>query len=242
VRPASHLALALALGGLLGASSGCRPDDPSESPDRHHYDDKQAAIESFEEPERDAWAKPAEVIEALAIEPRMDIADLGAGSGYFTRRLATAAPQGTTYAVDVDADFKDHIESHRERWATPNIVTRLAVYEHPLLPEDSVDLVFISNTYSFLSDREVYFSHVHAALREGGRLALVDWKAEVSCPRFVGCPKPGDRVPSAVAEAELERVGFHLLERHDFLDYQYFIVLGRDDPQASEAPSDPAPP
>jgi predicted methyltransferase len=205
----------------------CKPEGRTTPAGEQHYDDKAAALASFEEPDRDKWAMPARVIELLSIEPGMDIADIGAGSGYFTRRLATAAPGDTTYAVDVDADFKSHIEAHRAQWHTPNIVTRLAVYEHPLLPVGSVDLVFISNTYSFLQDRHGYFTAVLKALRPGGRLAVIDWSADAECPRALGCPKPGDRVSKSVAIEELGLVGFTVLEDHDFLPYQHFLILGR---------------
>jgi predicted methyltransferase len=230
----------------LTTTSSCkRGGKQTDDPAAHHYDDKQAALARFEEPERDAWAMPGKVIELLEITPGMDIADIGAGSGYFTRRLATAAPDGKTYAVDVDADFKGHIEAHRAKWATPNIETRLAVYEHPLLPRESVDLVFISNTYSFLQDRPAYFTAVFKALRRGGRLAVIDWRHDVQCPRQLGCPKPGDRVPIDTALTELESVGFRVLARHDFLPYQYFVILGRavDRPVAPEpepAETDPS--
>jgi predicted methyltransferase len=237
-------ALAITLG--FGSSFGCRGKGGTTEPESHHYDDKEAALAAFEEPERDAWAQPAKIVELLEVRPTMDIADIGAGSGYFTRRLATAASEGTTYAVDVDADFKSYIEKHREQWGTPNIVTRLAVYEHPLLPVDSVDLVFISNTYSFLQDRESYFTAVYKALHKGGRLAVIDWRPDAECPRALGCPKASQRVAKAVARKELERVGFTVLAEYDFLDYQYFMILGRAaDLESSEAPpaegGDPGP-
>jgi predicted methyltransferase len=215
---------------------GCKPEGRT-TPTGEHYDDKAAALASFEEPDRDKWAMPAKIIEVLRIEPGIDIADIGAGSGYFTRRLATAAPSGTTYAVDVDADFKLYIEDHRAQWQTPNIVTRLAVYEHPLLPVGSVDLVFISNTYSFLQDRHGYFTAVLKALRPGGRLAVIDWRVDAECPRALGCPKPNERVPKSVAIDELTQVGFQVLEEYEFLPYQYFMILGRKDDAASSEPT-----
>jgi predicted methyltransferase len=208
----------------------------------HHYDDKQAALAHFEEPARDAWAMPAEVVAKLGIEPEMDVADIGAGSGYFTRRLAIEAPGGITYAIDVDADFKDHIEEELEHWGTPNIVTRLAVYEHPLLPEASVDRVFISNTYSFLQDRISYFSAVHKALRPRGKLAVVDWRADADCPRSTGCPRTKQRVPEAVAREELGRSGFTVVEDFDFLPYQYFLLLARTEDVAAPVPTEPGQP
>ncbi len=219
---------------MLGLA-GCPRGSELGSPHNHHYDDKEAALAHFEEPARDAWAKPAEVVAKLGIEPDMDLADIGAGSGYFTRRLATEAPQGTTYAIDVDADFKDHIEAELEHWRTPNIVTRLAVYEHPLLPQDSVHRVFISNTYSFLQDRVGYFMAVHKALHRNGKLAVIDWRADVDCPRATGCPRPKQRVPEQVAREELTRAGFTVVERFDFLPYQYFLLLERTEDIATRA-------
>lgn len=226
MRPRFLLALLLGLaacprGGELGST-------------KHHYEDKEAALAHFEEPARDAWARPGEVVEQLGITPEMDVADIGAGSGYFTRRLATAASRGTTYAIDVDADFKDHIEAELERWRTPNIVTRLAVYEHPLLPQDSVDLVFISNTYSFLQERITYFQAVHKALRRKGRLAVIDWRADAECPRSTGCPRAKQRVPESIARKELAQAGFTVVQEFEFLPYQYFLLLARSEDLASE--------
>lgn len=219
---------------------GCKSEGRT-TPAGEHYDDKAAALASFEEPDRDKWAMPARVIEVLKIEPSMDIADVGAGSGYFTRRLATAAPAGTTYAIDVDADFKTYIEDHRAQWQTPNIVTRLAVYEHPLLPVGSVDLVFISNTYSFLQDRHGYFTAVLKALRPNGRLAVIDWRVDAECPRGLDCPKPNQRLAQSVAIEELTQVGFTVLENHDFLAYQYFMILGRREDVAAKPGPTPTP-
>jgi SAM-dependent methyltransferase len=235
-------ALVVAALASLSASAGCRGSGQTSDPGEHHYDDKQAALARFEEPARDAWAMPGKIVELLEISPNLDIADIGAGSGYFTRRLATAAPAGTTWAVDVDADFKGHIEAHRAQWGTPNIQTRLAVYEHPLLPRETVDLVFISNTYSYLQDRPAYFTAVYRALRPGGRLAVIDWRNDVDCPRALGCPKPSDRVPVDTALRELEGVGFQLLARHDFLPYQYFVVLGKAGGASQPAEPEPATP
>lgn len=226
---------------LLGLAACPRTHDLGNT--KHHYDDKEAALAHFEEPDRDAWAKPGQVVDQLGITPEMDVADIGAGSGYFTRRLATAAPGGTTYAIDVDADFKDHIEAELERWRTPNIVTRLAVYEHPLLPKESVDLVFISNTYSFLQDRVSYFQAVHKALRRAGRLAVIDWRADADCPRATGCPRPKQRVPEAIARKELAQAGFTVIAEFEFLPYQYFLLLERtQDLEAEPAKPEPTQP
>ena len=100
------------------------------------------------------------------------VADIGAGSGYFSRRLAREVPGGTVYAVDVDDEFRGYIEQNREGWGTPNIEPHLAFYDDPALPEKGIDLVFVSNTYPYLRSRVAYFRKVAAALKPGGVLLV----------------------------------------------------------------------
>jgi predicted methyltransferase len=195
--------------------AGCRSDEGTALP--QHYADKEAALARFDDPARDAWAMPDRVVEALAIDrPDAKIADIGAGSGYFSRRLAKKVPRGTVYAVDVDTDFKAYIERHRAEWGTPNLEPRLALYENPLLPANAVDLVFVSNTYAFIRDRATYFRAVHAALVPGGRLAVIDFRKDAGCEGVEGCPAPAQRIDRDTALAELRAVGFTLQAEHDF--------------------------
>jgi SAM-dependent methyltransferase len=191
-----------------------------------HYADKEAALARFDDPHRDAWAMPDQVVEALAIEATdFTVADIGAGSGYFSRRLAKKVPDGKVYAVDVDTDFKRHIETHRDEWGTPNIEPRLAVYENPLLPAGAVDLVFVSNTYAYIRDRVTYFKAVHGALTDRGRLAVIDFRQDASCDGIDTCPAPSQRVGKEDALRELGEAGFVVEAEHDFLPHQYFLVL-----------------
>lgn len=226
-RPSASVAaiyLAAGLGWLAGAG-GCRPAEGGSALPQH-YEDKQAALARFDDPERDAWAKPDEVVEALAISsPDQVVADIGAGSGYFSRRLAKKVPQGKVYAVDVDTDFKRYIEEHRDSWGTPNVEPRLAMYENPLLPAGEIDLVFVSNTYAFIRDRAAYFEHVHTALKPGGRLAVIEFRKDASCEQEETCPQPNQRVSKDTALSELTSLGFTLETEHDFLPHQYFLVL-----------------
>jgi ubiquinone/menaquinone biosynthesis C-methylase UbiE len=214
--------LLLAAAASLGA---CKPGN-GESALPQHYDDKQAALASFDDPERDAWAKPDEVVGTLVMEnPRATVADIGAGSGYFTRRLAKRVPSGKVYAVDIDRDFASYIEDHRDEWGTPNIEPRLAMYENPLLPEGEIDLVFVSNTYAYIQDRVTYFQAVHKALVEAGSLVIIDFRLDAQCDGIEICPAAGQRVAKAEALAELSQAGFSLETEHAFLPHQYFLVL-----------------
>lgn len=179
----------------------------------------------FEDPKRDAWQQPDAVVAALPIRSKNGvIADIGAGSGYFTRRLAMRVPEGRVFAVDVDTEFEDYLLSNREAWGTPNIETHLAHYDDPMLPKASLDLVFTANTYAFIRDRVDYFSKVRAALKPDGRLAVIEFRPDANAPSDIA-PAPQHRVSVETAKAELAEAGFEVESEETFLQYQWFLVL-----------------
>lgn len=203
---------------------GCEREAATVTPE--HTDDKAAFLAELEDPARDAWALPDEVITALALpRPDMVIADIGAGSGYFSRRLAQQVPEGTVYAVDVDRDFKHHIEARKEAWGTPNITPRLAMYEDPLLPEHSVDLIFISNTYAFISDRGRYLQAVQSALTDSGQLVVIDFRTDADCAQVEGCTPVKQRLRRDDVVSEVTAIGMKLEREEAFLPHQYFLVF-----------------
>jgi predicted methyltransferase len=192
-----------------------------------HYDDPDAMIPVFEAGDRAAWQQPDRVVRSLALSDKHAIvAEIGAGSGYFTRRLAAEVPEGKVYAVDVDATFAEHLEKNREAWGLPNIEPHLAHYEDPMLPAGEVDVVFTANTYAYLRERTAYFRKVRAALRDGGRLAVIDFKPEAQVPGNAA-PEAAFRVPRDTVVAELGAAGFKLAREETFLPHQYFLVFDR---------------
>jgi len=202
---------------------GCQPRGSAGPP--QHYADTEAAIAQFEDEARDAWQRPDEVMRALALSDRAaTIADIGAGSGYFTRRLALDVPGGRVYAVDVDGEFEDYLRDNRESWGTPNIEPHLALYDDPMLPEGELDLVFTANTYAFVRDRVEYFTKVRQALKPGGRLIVIDFRPEASPPPGAA-PQAKHRVKRDTALSELEQAGFTLTDEETFLAHQWFLVL-----------------
>jgi predicted methyltransferase len=209
---------ALAVGLLLGCPTS-RTGPPQ------HYEDPKHMIDVFEDPERDAWQQPDEVVSALPIESKNGvIADIGAGSGYFTRRLAMKVPEGRVFAVDVDSEFEDYLLSNREAWGTPNIETRLAHYDDPMLPKASLDLVFTANTYAFIRDRVAYFTKVRTALKPGGHLAVIEFRPDANAPGNIA-PAPQHRVAVETAKKELAEAGFDVASEPAFLEHQWFLVL-----------------
>ena len=211
---------------LLLLAAACRPQGNTNGPPQH-YDDPNAMIGVFEADERDSWQMPDRVIKSLALEnPAAVIADIGAGSGYFTRRLAYAVPEGRVYAVDVDGTFEDYILENRESWGTPNIEPHLALYEDPLLPAGQLDMVFTANTYAYIRDRPSYFRKVHDSLRPDGRLVVLDFRPDATPPSAVA-PDPKHRVRRDDALRELGEAGFDLDREETYLPHQWFLILKR---------------
>lgn len=180
-------------------------------------------LDRLDRPERDRDQKPSEVIEALGVKPGMSVADLGAGSGYFTRRFVEAVTDtGKVYAIDVEPEALKYVEEslvHMHRPYQAEFI--LARPDNPKIPFESVDLIFVCNTYHHLEDRPVYFRNSKSALRPGGRIAIVDFYHDDRSGEL-GFPKrhlvPRDRVVQEMTEA-----GYTLLREHGFLPKQYFL-------------------
>lgn len=181
-------------------------------------------IKSLEDPGRDAWQQPEAVIDSLGIRPGDDVADLGAGSGYFTVRLAQAVgPTGNVYAVDVDPQMFEYIERRAAQQQLDNVQTILAEPDDPKLGSASVDLIFICNTLHHISGRGRYYPLLARALRPGGRLVDIDFRKRASS---VG-PSLEMRIANKDVIREIEAAGFRLIKQFDFLEYQYFLVFER---------------
>lgn len=209
--------------GALLAVLACRPGSGKGPP--QHYDDPKAMIAVFEAGARDAWQQPDKVVRSLPIATREAVlADIGAGSGYFTRRLAGRVPNGRVFAVDVDGEFADYLLSQREVWGTPNIEPHLAMYDDPMLPPGEIDLVFTANTYAYIRDRVAYFSKIRKALKAGGRLVVIDFRPDAEVPATMA-PDPRYRVARETAVHELELAGFRVVDEPKFLALQWFLVL-----------------
>ncbi|HEV8540400.1 MAG TPA: class I SAM-dependent methyltransferase [Nitrospiraceae bacterium] len=180
-------------------------------------------LEHLDSSDRDRYQKPEQVIEALALKPGMDVADLGSGSGYFTRRFAKAVTErGKVYAVDVEPEMLAYAKKSIEQMSIPSTVEFvLAQPDNPKLPKQSVDLIFICNVYHHLEDRTAYFSKLQSALKDGGRIAIIDFYHDERSGN-VGFPKR-HLVARETVVGELTKAGYRLLREHDFLPRQYFL-------------------
>lgn len=179
-------------------------------------------IALLEDPERDQWQKPDAVIQALKLQNGQVVADIGAGSGYFTLRLAWAvAPRGMVFALDVEEGMLDYLRQRLAKEKIQNVKTILVPPHDPLLIDGSLDLAFICNTYHHLEDREVYLRKVRKALKPDGRLVIVDFYKKEGIP--VG-PPMHMRLSEETVQKELQEAGLKLTEKLTFLPYQYILI------------------
>ncbi|NNL85402.1 MAG: methyltransferase domain-containing protein [Myxococcales bacterium] len=191
---------------------------------------------SYESPGRDQWQQPEAVIAALALEPGDRVADLGAGSGYFTFRLADAVgPEGRVYAVDVDEDMLALLRERVAEEGASQVEVVHASYDDARIPEPGVDVILTVDTYHHLEDREAYFARLAESLKPGGRLAVIDFDEPAGFIHRTFLSS--HRMDPEVIEAELSAAGYRLQERHDFLPQQSFMVFAAADEAAQDEAS-----
>ena len=188
----------------------------------HSFDKIEEWVARFDDPERDAWQKPAELVQALQVKPGSAVADIGAGTGYFTVHLARAAgPDGLVYAVDVEPAMVDYLGKRAVKEGLTNIRPVLTPPDRPGLTKDSVDLVFICNTWHHIDDRLNYLKKLETAVRTGGRVVIVDFR-EGDLP--VG-PPAGMKLTREAVVAEFEKGGWRLEGEIDILPHQYVLTF-----------------
>jgi ubiquinone/menaquinone biosynthesis C-methylase UbiE len=182
----------------------------------------QDRIVSMERAERDAWQKPDGVIKALDLKNHEAVADIGAGTGYFSRRLAQAvAPDGKVYAVDVAADILSYLKERADRENIQNIVTIVSRVEDPMLPANSVDLAFFCDTTHHIEHRIEFYRKLFPAVKAHGRMAIIDYP-----PDSPHAPhKPEQLVPRSQVISEAEQAGFKFIKDLQFLPYHYFLIF-----------------
>lgn len=186
---------------------------------QHGFGDAQKWAKVFDDPARDAWQKPHEVIRALALKPDAVVADIGAGTGYFAVRFAHMVPKGRVYGVDTEPEMVKHLGERGKREGLANLAAVAASAGDPRLPEKA-DLVVLVDVYHHVEDRERYFARLRDSLRPGGRVAVIDFRMDSP----VGPPKAARIAPEQVV-AELLRAGYVLDREHRFLPNQYFLVF-----------------
>lgn len=184
----------------------------------HRFEDAEKYAKSFDDPARDEWQQPDRVLAALDLQPGHKVADIGAGTGYFTVRLARAPGIATVFAVDIEPSMVEYVRKRAAKEGLGNVVVVQAGADRSNLPE-AVDLVLIVDTFHHIPNRVAYFSELKKSLKPAGRLAIIDFRKGTP-----GGPPDEFRFTPEQISAELTAAGFALQAQHDFLPRQIFLV------------------
>lgn len=215
MRPLEYAILMLVCAALAAAPA--RAQSPHSH--RHDFSGAEHWARVFDDPARDAWQMPHEVIQALAIQPDAAVADIGAGTGYFAMRLAHFVPRGRVYAVDVEPDMVKYLTERAARDGLGNVSAVRGAPDDARLP-GKIDLALLVDVYHHIAQRERYFRKLAQSLKPGGRVAIIDFNTASS----IG-PPPSQRITATRVAAEMSEAGFELVAEHRFLPNQYFLIF-----------------
>jgi ubiquinone/menaquinone biosynthesis C-methylase UbiE len=186
------------------------------------HQDSKAYIALLDDPARDAYQKPHEVVMAIGLKDGERVADIGAGSGYFSLRFANhVGAGGQVLAVDINPDMIIHLNQRIRDAHIENTRTILALPDDPLLADASVDRVFICETWHHIENHPQYLALLKKTLKPGGQVIIIDFQ---KTPTPVG-PPAEMRVAREDVLGEFEHYGFRLAKEHTILPYQYFLIF-----------------
>ena len=182
----------------------------------------------LEAPDRDQWQRPDRIMDALAIADASVVADVGAGSGWFTIRLARrVGPQGMVFAEDVQQEMLSAISRRVQREGLGNVRPVMGRDSDPRLPANTLDAVLLVDAYHEIEDRVTFLSNIAQSLKPQGRIGVIDFKLNGG-----GGPGPDaeERVSPDVVTNDATRAGLRLVASETFLPYQYFLIFARQEP------------
>jgi ubiquinone/menaquinone biosynthesis C-methylase UbiE len=212
-------AAAFAATSVLAQESGGHAHDATI---RHRFDDVEHWVKVFDDPARDEWQKPLDVIKFLRVPPGGRVADIGAGTGYFTVRLAEAVgPEGKVLAVEIEPGLVEHLRQRAERAGLTQVEAVAAEPADPRLPEAGVDVIFVCDTWHHIDARLRYLGLLARALKPSGRLVILDFR-EGDLP--VG-PPAGHKLSRDAVVRELRMAGWKLAAESRDLPYQYLLAF-----------------
>ncbi|MGD9850766.1 MAG: class I SAM-dependent methyltransferase [Nitrospirales bacterium] len=198
---------------LIGVAAGCS----------HQPWDIATYIQNLERPERDVDQQPEKVVEVLNLTPGMVVADVGAGSGYFTRRFAKAVGEtGHVLAVDIEPKMLDYNKRELDKLGMADRASFIiARPDDPSLDESSVDLVFLCNAYHHVEHHAEYWAKIKSALKPDGRVVIIDFYHDERSGNLSFSKH--HLVPRERVIANMEKAGLTLSKEHTFLSRQYFL-------------------
>jgi SAM-dependent methyltransferase len=186
---------------------------------QHSFSGAQHWARVFDDPARDEWQRPHEVIQALTLAPDSVVADIGSGTGYFSIRLAHFVPKGRVFGVDIEPDMVKYLAERAKRDGLTNVTAVAGKPDDPRLPAKA-DVVMMVDVFHHVAGREQYFRRLQNSLKPDGRVAIIDYKKDSPMG-----PPASERITSDGVKAELRAAGYALVKEHDFLPNQYFLVF-----------------
>lgn len=184
----------------------------------HRFDDAARWSAVFDDPARDAWQRPDEVLRLLALAPDARVADVGAGTGYFSVRIAPAVPQGRVWAVDLEPAMVHHVRHRAEQGRLHNLFAVLGTPDDAMIPE-RVDVVLVVDTNHHIDARPAYYRRLALSLRPGGRVVIIDYT-----PDAPEGPPPEMRLSPAQVDAEMTAAGYARVGDATLLPRQYVLT------------------
>lgn len=186
----------------------------------HRFEHAEEWTSVFDDPTRDEWQMPIEVVRLMRVEPGATVADVGAGTGYFLPHLSRAVgPSGSVIAVDIEPDMVRHMRERATHEGLTNVRVAQGTPTSPSLPGGAVDCILIVNTWHHIPDRETYAAKLRDALRDGGTVVVVDYTLDSPS----GPPRE-HRMPPEQVERELQGGGLRASRIDDPLPRQYIVV------------------
>lgn len=212
-------ALVLAEGGLRIRLTAQTPAPTSEP--RHARLFRPLDLGLLERPDRALWQKPDQIMDALHVADGSTVADIGAGAGFFTVRLAQrVGPKGVVYAQDVQREMLEAIRRRVNREGLENVQTILGAGSNPNLPPRVFDAVLVVDAYQEVEDRVAFLGNLARALKPTGRIGIVNWNPGRGGPG----PEPNERIDRSSVEADVAAARLRVLASEN-LRYQYLLVL-----------------
>jgi len=167
-----------------------------------------------------------EIMKALAFKPGERVADIGAGSGYFTIPVARAVgPTGVVWALDIAPEMLEYLDFRVKAQKVENIRLRKVLSDDPQLEPASIDTILMIDTIHYVKDRVSYAKKLRAGLAPGGRLVIIDYIPKPMSERPWG-PPPEQQIPRRQMDADMAAAGLKVIRAYDFLPEQYFVVYG----------------
>jgi len=201
-------------------------DHTSDQEDTTNSTEFESEIKALESADRVIWQKPDLVIDQLGDVEGKVVADLGAGTGYFSRRIAYKG--ATVIAIDIDPRAIQWMEEQKSRFPQEirgRLIIRQAEADDPHLKPNEVDMVLLVNTYSYIANRVPYFTRLKKNIRTGGTIVIIDFKKKET----PFGPALEERIDVLDVEKELKEAGYTILKTdEESLDYQYIIKAVRE--------------